>query len=57
MQADYEKFIKDVINHHEEIIANPKVDSIAKKQFQEIVDLYKILQKNYNEIKNEAKYA
>jgi hypothetical protein len=56
-QADYGKFIKDVINHHEEIIANPKVDSIAKKQFQEIVDLYKILEKNYNAVISKAKYA
>ena len=57
IQADFGMFIKNVINHHEEIISNPKVNPIAKKQFQEIVDLYDILQKNYNEIKNEAKYV
>ena len=57
IQADFGMFIKNVINHHEEIISNPKVNPIAKKQFQEIVNLYDILQKNYNEIKNEAKYV
>lgn len=57
IQADFGTFIKNVINHHEEIISDPKVNSIAKKQFQEIVHLYDILQKNYNEIKNETKYA
>lgn len=57
MQADYGKFIKDVINHHEAIIADPKVDDIYKKQHQDIVDLYKILQKNYNEVISKSKYA
>ncbi|MDD2896410.1 MAG: hypothetical protein PHG81_10400 [Aliarcobacter sp.] len=55
MQADYGKFIKDVINHHEAIIADPKVTSVIKPQYQEIVDLYKILQKNYNEVISKAK--
>jgi len=57
MQADYGKFIKDVINHHEAIIADPKVTSVIKPQYQEIVDLYSILQKNYNQVINKTKYA
>jgi hypothetical protein len=31
MDADFGKFIKDVINHHEAVIADPKVDDIYKK--------------------------
>ncbi len=57
MQADYGKFIKDVINHHEAIIADPKVADVIKLQYQEIVDLYKILEKNYNAVISKAKYV
>ncbi len=57
MDADFGKFIKDVINHHEAVIADPKVDDIYKKQHQDIVDLYSILEKNYNQVLNKTKYA
>ncbi|MCT7557620.1 hypothetical protein [Aliarcobacter butzleri] len=57
MDADFEKFIKDVINHHEAVIADPKVDDIYKKQHQDIVDLYSILEKNYNQVLSKTKYA
>ena len=57
MNADFGKFIKDVINHHEAIIADPKVVDIIKPQYQDIVDLYSILQKNYNQVLNKTKYA
>lgn len=57
MDADFGKFIKDVINHHEAVIADPKVDDIYKKQHQDIVDLYFILEKNYNQVLSKTKYA
>ena len=57
MDADFGKFIKDVINHHEAVIADPKVDDIYKKQHQDIVDLYSILEKNYNQVINKTKYV
>lgn len=57
MQANFDKFIKDVINHHEAIIANPKVVATIKPQYQEIVDVYKVLQKNYNEVISRNQYA
>ncbi len=57
MNADFGKFIKDVINHHEAIIANPKVVDIIKPQYQDIVDLYSILEKNYNQVISKSKYA
>ena len=57
MNADFGKFIKDVINHHEAIIADPKVVDIIKPQYQDIVDLYSILEKNYNQILSKTKYA
>ena len=57
MDADFGKFIKDVINHHEAIIANHKADDEIKKQFQDIVDVYNVLEKNYNQVLNKTKYA
>jgi len=57
MDADFGKFIKDVKSHHEAVIADPKVDDIYKKQHQDIVDLYSILEKNYNQVLNKRKYA
>ena len=57
MDADFGKFIKDVINHHEAVIADPKVDDVYKKQHQDIVDLYSILEKNYNQVLSKTKYA
>ncbi len=57
MDADFGKFIKDVKSHHEAVIADPKVDDIYKKQHQDIVDLYSILEKNYNQILSKTKYA
>ena len=55
MNADFGKFIKDVKSHHEAVIADPKVDAVYKKQFQDIVDVYNILQKNYNEVISKTK--
>ena len=55
MNANFGKFIKDVKSHHEAIISNPKVPDVIKKQFQDIVDVYNILQKNYNEVISKTK--
>ena len=57
IDTDFGKFIKDVINHHEAIIADPKVADIIKPQYQDIVDLYSILEKNYNQVISKSKYA
>lgn len=57
MDADFGKFIKDVKSHHEAVIADPKVDDIYKKQFQDIVDVYNVLEKNYNQVLSKTKYA
>lgn len=56
MNADFGKFIKDVKSHHEAVIADPKVDDIYKKQHQDIVDVYNILEKNYNQVLSKTKY-
>ena len=55
MNGNFGKFIKDVINHHEAIINNLKVIDAIKPQYQNIVDVYKVLQKNYNEVINKTK--
>ncbi len=55
--ADFGKFIKDVKSHHEAIIANHKADDEIKKQFQDIVDVYNVLEKNYNQVLSKTKYA
>ncbi len=55
MNANFGKFIKDVKSHHEAIISNPKVPDVIKKQFQDIVDVYNVLQKNYNEVISKTK--
>jgi hypothetical protein len=57
IDADFSKFIKDVKSHHEAVIADPKVDNVYKKQFQNIVDVYNVLEKNYNQVLNKTKYA
>ena len=57
MNADFGKFIKDVKSHHEAVIADPKVDDVYKKQFQNIVDVYNVLEKNYNQVLSKTKYA
>ncbi len=57
MNADFGKFIKDVINHHQNKINNPIVNPIAKEQYQDIIDVYKVLEKNYEKIVNKPKYA
>lgn len=55
IDTDFGKFIKDVINHHEAIIADPKVVDIIKPQYQDIVDVYNVLEKNYNQVLNKTK--
>lgn len=55
MNGNFGKFIKDVINHHEAIINNPKVIDVIKPQYQNIVDVYKVLEKNYNEVISKTK--
>ncbi|MBP9491220.1 MAG: hypothetical protein KBE77_07195, partial [Aliarcobacter sp.] len=55
MNGNFGKFIKDVINHHEAIINNPKVIDGIKPQYQNIVDVYKVLEKNYNQVISNAK--
>ena len=57
MNADFGKFIKDVISHHQSKIDNPIVNSVAKEQYQSIIDVYKVLEKNYEKIVNKPKYA
>ena len=57
IDVDFSKFIKDVKSHHEAVIADPKVDDVYKKQFQNIVDVYNVLEKNYNQVLSKTKYA
>ena len=57
IDVDFSKFIKDVKSHHEAIIAKHKGDDEIKKQFQYIVDVYDVLEKNYNQILSKTKYA
>lgn len=55
MNANFGKFIKDVKSHHEAITSNPKVPDVIKKQYQNIVDVYNILEKNYNQVISKKK--
>ena len=57
IDANFEKFIKNVKSHHEAVIADPKVDDIYKKQFQNILDVYNVLEKNYNQVLSKTKYV
>lgn len=57
MDADFGKFIKDVKSHHEAIIAKHKGNNEITKQFQDIVDVYSILENNYNQVLSKTKYA
>lgn len=57
IDTDFSKFIKDVKSHHEAIIAKHKGDDEIKKQFQDIVDVYDVLEKNYNQVLSKTKYA
>ena len=57
IDVDFSKFIKDVKSHHEAIIAKHKGDDEIKKQFQDIVDVYDVLEKNYNQVLSKTKYA
>ena len=57
IDADFSKFIKDVKSHHEAVIAKHKGDNEIKKQFQDVVDVYDILEKNYNQVLSKTKYA
>ena len=57
IDTDFSKFIKDVKSHHEAIIAKHKGDNEIKKQFQDVVDVYDILEKNYNQVLSKTKYA
>ena len=57
MDADFGKFIKDVKSHHEAIIAKHKGNNEITKQFQYVVDVYNVLEKNYNQVINKTKYA
>ena len=56
IDVDFSKFIKDVKSHHEAIIAKHKGDDEIKKQFQDIVDVYDVLEKNYNQVLSKTKY-
>ncbi len=56
MNADFRKFIKDVINHHNSMIANPNVASGCKEQLKNVLDVYNVLEKNYNQVLNKTKY-
>ena len=57
MNADFGKFIKDVISHHEAIIVKHKGNDEITNQFQDIVDVYSILENNYNQVLSKTKYA
>ena len=57
MNTDFRKFIKDVINHHNSMIANPNVASGCKEQLKDVLDVYDILEKNYNQVLSKTKYA
>ena len=57
IDVDFSKFIKDVKSHHEAIIAKHKGDDEIKKQFQDIVEVYDVLEKNYNQVLSKTKYA
>lgn len=57
IDVDFSKFIKDVKSHHEAIIAKHKGDDEIKKQFQDVVNVYNVLEKNYNQIISKTKYA
>ena len=57
MDANFGKFIKDVKSHHETMIANPNVASGCKEQLKDVVDVYNVLEKNYNQIISKTKYA
>ena len=57
MDADFGKFIKDVKSHHEAIIAKHKGKNEITKQFQNIVDVYNVLEKNYNQMLSKTKYV
>ena len=57
MDADFGKFIKDVKSHHEAIIAKHKGKNEITKQFQNIVDVYDVLEKNYNQVLSKTKYV
>ena len=57
IDVDFSKFIKDVKSHHEAIIAKHKGDDEIKKQFQDIVEVYDVLEKNYNQVLSKTKYV
>ena len=57
MNADFGKFIKDVINHHNSMIANPNVASGCKEQLKDVLDVYNVLDKNYNQVLSKTKYV
>ena len=57
IDTDFSKFIKDVISHHEAIIAKHKGNDEITKQFQDVIDVYKVLEKNYNQVLSKTKYA
>ncbi len=57
IDIDFSKFIKDVKSHHESIIAKHKGNDEIKKQFQDIVNVYDVLEKNYNQVISKTKYA
>ena len=57
MDADFSKFIKDVKSHHETMIANPNVASGCKEQLKDVLDVYNVLEKNYNQVLSKTKYV
>ena len=57
IDTDFSKFIKDVISHHETIISKHKGNDEITKQFQDVVDVYKVLEKNYDQVLSKTKYA
>lgn len=54
MNINFNKFLNDVINLHEKAIANPQTHPAVIHQHQERLDGYNIIQKHYNNIKNEV---
>ena len=52
-----DQFIKDVKSHHNSMIANPNVASGCKEQLKDVLDVYNVLEKNYNQVLSKTKYA
>jgi len=53
MNINFDNFLADVLNFHEEVIDNPEMSSDTKERSQELLDGYNIILKHYYDIKTE----